>query len=160
MDLRQRRPSYDYKSYFGRSQGWRWWLLLWCTPGIITIVARNYNYCRKHSWNVLNMDLRQRRPSYDYKLILLAARRDDDGGQHLWTKIADRRDYYDDDWHYYAAGRSRSAYGWLLRLLALCVNDKRHVSIVCNLSKKHQLAYSISWWDAVRYIYIYIYIDI
>ena len=34
---------------------------------IIIIVARTSNKCRQHFWNLLNMDLGQRRPSYDHK---------------------------------------------------------------------------------------------
>ena len=71
MDLRQSRLSYYFKSFSDRSHGlllllW-WWL--WCAPGIIIIiiVVRNYDYCRQHFWKLLNMDLRQRRASYDYK---------------------------------------------------------------------------------------------
>ena len=53
---------------FSRSQELSW-LWLWCAPGIITmiIVAPNHNYCRQHFRNLLNMGLRQRGPSYDYK---------------------------------------------------------------------------------------------
>ena len=54
----------------GRSQCWLWLLLLWFAPGImiVIIVARSCNSRRHHSRKLLNMDLRQRRRSYDYKL--------------------------------------------------------------------------------------------
>ena len=56
--LAARQDYYDYD--FGRTP-----IIM-----IIIIVERSYNYCGQHFWNLLCMDLRQRRPSYDYKSFL------------------------------------------------------------------------------------------